>query len=193
MAILQEKMIPKQYQWLNSLTGLPKTIQIGLAEYGVTEVVGKGSNRTIIGWRDELNGAAPAGKPLVKGFSDDDIPWCGLFAAIIAYRRVGNLSEVPSNPLWARNWTRYGVPANRPSLGDILVFTRGTGGHVAFYIGEDSTCFHVLGGNQSNRVSITRIQKSRLLASRRPPYINQPASVKPYHLTAVGKISANEA
>jgi hypothetical protein len=53
-----------------------------------------------------------------------------------------------------------------------LVFWRGSRkgwkGHVGFYHGEDSTHFHVLGGNQSNAVTVSRIAKSRLLSARWP-------------------------
>lgn len=182
-------MIPSQYRWLESLKGLPNTIKYALAEYGVQEVVGKGSNKTILAWRDELNLATAK----ISGFSDDDIPWCGLFAAIICYRRMKKASEVVKEPLWARSWLKYGVRATSPSLGDVLVFERGSGGHVGFYVGEDATCYHVLGGNQSNRVCISRVLKSRLLAARRPPYITIPAAVKPYHLAASGEVSRNEA
>lgn len=185
--------LPTKYSWLKSVRGLPNTIRFALAEYGVREVVGRGSNRTIIGWRDELNGAAPAGKPLVSGYSDDDIPWCGLFAAIIAFRRLKNIAEVVLSPLWARNWSKYGVKSPEPALGDILVFSRGSGGHVGFYVGEDSSAYHVLGGNQSNKVCIVRVAKSRLLACRRPPYKIQPAGVRPYKLSSSGGVSRNEA
>jgi len=159
----------------------------------VKEVVGKGSNATIIAWRDELNGAAPAGKPIVAGYSDDDIPWCGLLVAIICYRRLKNILEVVKNPLWAANWSKYGVGVKVAMLGDILVFKRSGGNHVGFYVGEDKDCYHVLGGNQSNKVSITRIEKSRCWAIRRPPYVTVPKAVKQYHLAATGAVSKNEA
>jgi uncharacterized protein (TIGR02594 family) len=180
--------IPTQYLWLKSLRGLPNTIKLGLAEYGVQEVVGKGSNKTILDWRDELNLAGVK----VVGFSDDDIPWCGLFSAIVCYRRMKRPEQVVSSPLWARNWVKYGVKADLPSLGDVLVFARGSGGHVGFYVGEDSACYHVLGGNQGNRVSIIRIAKARLLAARRPPYVIKPSAAKPYRLAATGVVSLNE-
>jgi hypothetical protein len=80
-----------------------------------------------------------------------------------------------------------------PGLGDVLVFTRNGGGHVGFYVAEDKDCYHVLGGNQSNSVTITRIAKSRCIAFRRPIYINTPASVKPYLVGASGAISEDEA
>lgn len=185
--------IPSAYGWLATVGPLPRTIQCALALHGTQEVVGRGSNATIIGWRDELNAAAPAGKPLVSGFSDDDIAWCGLFAAIVTYRRIVNISEVVKAPLWARNWAKYGVRAAKPGLGDVLVFARGSGGHVGFYVAEDKTTYHVLGGNQSNKVCITRISKDRLLAARRPAYKNSPPSVKPYEVLTGGALSTNEA
>jgi uncharacterized protein (TIGR02594 family) len=181
------KTDPK-YPWINTLDGLPKTIIKAMELWGVAEVVNKGSNKTIIGWRDELNQAGAK----VSGFSDDDIAWCGLFAAIVAFRRKGLASEVVKDPLWARNWSSYGVQAIVPGLGDILVFSRGNGGHVGFYVAEDANAYHVLGGNQGNKVSIVRIAKDRLLAARRPRYNVTPAAVKPYKVAASGTFSQNE-
>jgi uncharacterized protein (TIGR02594 family) len=181
--------LPTQYQWLTELRDLPNTIKLALVEYGVQELVGRGSNKTIIAWRDELNLAGVK----IKDYSDDDIAWCGLFAAIICYRRKGIAEEVIKDPLWARNFAKYGVKSPQASLGDVLVFVRPEGGHVGFYVGEDSTCYHVLGGNQGNKVSIARVLKSRCIAVRRPPYVTVPKAVKPYHLASSGTISNNEA
>lgn len=174
------------YEWLGTIGQWPRTISEGLALLGVTEIVGKGSNKTIIAWRDELNAAGVK----IAGYSDDDIPWCGLYAAIVAHRAGKRVVE---SPLWARNWQNFGTATNEPSLGDVLVFIRKGGGHVGFYIGEDATHFHVLGGNQSNRVSIMRIEKDRCIAKRRPIYTNKPESVRPYRLKAGGAVSTNEA
>ena len=178
-------ILPEAYRWLLALT-LPRTIEFALALLGVAEVTGRSSNRTIIGWRDELNAAGVR----IEGYSDDDIPWCGLFAAIVCHRAG---KPVVDNPLWARNWAQFGTKADKASLGDVLVFVRNGGGHVGFYVGEDATCYHVLGGNQSNRVCITRIEKARCIAARRPPYTNRPASAVPFQLAATGVVSSNEA
>lgn len=178
--------LPKGYEWLGTVGTLPKTIQEGLKLIGTAEVVGKGSNKTIIGWRDELNQAGVA----ITGYSDDDIPWCGLFAAIVAERSG---KKGVASPLWARNWAKFGAGVNEAALGDILVFVRDGGGHVGFYVAEDATAYHVLGGNQSNKVSITRILKNRCIAKRRPIYSAKPASVKPYVVKATGALSKNEA
>lgn len=177
---------PPAYAWLANVGQLPRTIQEAMRLYGTAEVVGKGSNKTIIGWRDELNLAGVK----IDGYSDDDIPWCGLFAAIVAHRAG---KPVVKDPLWARNWAKFGKKSPAPGLGDVLVFGRNGGGHVGFYVAEDASAFHVLGGNQSNKVCVTRIAKNRLLACRRPPYNKQPASVKPYRVAAGGSLSTNEA
>jgi len=52
--------------------------------------------------------------------------------------------------------------------GAVLIFSRGSGGHVGFAIGQDDVHFYVLGGNQSDAVTIARIAKSRLLGARWP-------------------------
>lgn len=181
--------IPTAYKWLEGAGVLPRTISLGLDLYGVAEVVGKGSSATIMEWRNELNQAGVK----IDGYSDDDIPWCGLFAAIVCYRRKSNAAEIPKSPLWARNWASYGVKSDKASLGDVLVFSRSSGGHVGFYIAEDDDAYHVLGGNQSNRVFIARISKDRCIAVRRPPYTARPISVKPYRVAIAGKLSTNEA
>ena len=178
--------IPSEYAWLSTIGTLPKTIQEALKLFGVQEVVGKGSNKTIIGWRDELNAAGVK----IEGYGDDDIPWCGLFAAIVAHRAG---KPVVKDPLWARNWANFGSKSPAASLGDCLVFVRNGGGHVGWYIAEDATSYYVLGGNQSNRVCITRIAKDRCIAVRRPPYQAQPASVTPRKVKAGGALSKNEA
>lgn len=178
-----------RYRWLRDLSPLPRMVAEGIALLGTKEVVGRGSNRTIISWSTELQEAFVR----ISGFSDDDIPWCGLFVAILAFRRRGLATEVVADPLWARNWARYGQKSPQASLGDVLVFQRPTGGHVGIYIAEDPQCYHVLGGNQSNAVTITRIMKSRCIAVRRPIYLSTPSTVKPYHVAPSGGISRNEA
>jgi len=63
-----------------------------------------------------------------------------------------------------------------PRPGCILTFTRAGGGHVGFYVGEDDTHLHVLGGNQGDAVSITRIARNRLSEMRWPNEIPLPVA-----------------
>lgn len=174
--------IPSQYSWLRGLDPQPLMIRHALAEYGVIEGVGAAENPVILGWAAEVG--------LTASYSSDAIPWCGLFLAVVA-KRAGK--PIPVKPLWALNWNRFGVAAAQPALGDVLVFKRDGGGHVALYIGEDPRAYHVLGGNQSDRVGFTRIAKARLHAARRPIYRALPPTARPYVLAAAGDLSRNEA
>lgn len=119
---------------------------------GTKENPGKRSNNPNI-----LQWAALAEIP---GYTDDDIPWCGLF---VAHCLVEAGVEYVKDPLWARNWVHFGKKLDQPAYGAIMVFQRPSGGHVAFYTGEDDDHYFVLGGNQSDQVNITKIAKNRLL------------------------------
>lgn len=173
--------IPAKYAWLKDLE-LPRMVAEGLKLHGLVETPGSADNPVIMAMAKEVG--------LEREYNHDAVPWCGLFAAVVA-KRAGK--SVVDGPLWALNWSKFGVATTQPGLGDILAFKRPGGGHVGIYIGEDPTHYHVLGGNQGDKVSITRIEKARCVARRRPVYKNQPASVKPYHLAATGAVSKNEA
>lgn len=75
----------------------------------------------------------------------------------------------------------------------MLVFKRDSGGHVGLYVGEDDRAYHVLGGNQSDRVGFARIAKARLYAARQPVYSHRPLSAVPLRLAATGGLSVQEA
>ena len=169
------------YAWLNAEPG-PKMLIEALKLYGTVEVPGAGNNAAILAWAKDLD--------LTAIYTADSVPWCGLFMAVVA-RRAGKVAPVA--PLWAKSWADFGVPSPVPGLGDVLVFAREGGGHVALYVGEDDAAFHVLGGNQADAVTLTRIPKARLFAARRPLYQAQPANVRPIALGTIGGLSAGEA
>jgi uncharacterized protein (TIGR02594 family) len=170
------------YDFLDKIQDLPRIVKIGLSFLGTREIKGEKHNATILSWAKETG--------LDKVYSSDEIAWCGLFIAMVV-KRSGR--EPVESPLWARNWAKWEVKADKAMLGDILAFKRNSGGHVGIYIAEDKDCYHVLGGNQSDAVTITRIEKSRCIGIRRPVYQNQPESVKQYFVKADGQISTNEA
>lgn len=94
--------------------------------------------------------------------NDDETRWCGTFMALLM-KRAGLTS--PLIVVRAASWGRAGAWGREliaPRLGCVMVFTRAGGGHVGLYLGEDATHFHILGGNQSNSVSIARLAKARL-------------------------------
>ena len=152
---------------------------------GTKEVPGQGSNQAIMGWARALR----------IDYGDDDIPWCGLF---VAHCIASQLPEepLPGNPLGARQWAKLGQECT-PQPGAVMVFWRGSKrgwkGHVGFYWGEDSTTYHVLGGNQSNAVTISRMKKNRFLNARWPETALDPTGGARF-VTASGRpITTNEA
>ena len=173
--------LPARYRWLGLIASPPRMIAEALKLYGTAEAPGGADNPVILGWAREIGAA---------DYRADATPWCGLFAGVVA-RRAGK--ALPEGPLWALNWQHFGVGAERPGLGDILVFQRPSGGHVGLYVGEDDGAFHVLGGNQGDRVCILRVARARLKAARRPAYSAVPSSVRPVLLGGDGALSADEA
>lgn len=155
-------------------------------QYGTKEIPGPASNREILKWADDLDIHYP----------DDDIPWCGLFVA----HCIGSTLQdevLPGNPLGARQWRRFGIGVP-PTRGAVLVFWRGSPdgwkGHVGFYAGEDNTAYCVLGGNQSNKVSLAWIAKDRLLEARWPAMVAPPLEPEIVKLSRrSSNLSINEA
>lgn len=147
----KEFAIPVTLPWVETAYGL----------IGTQEKPGFGSNEAIIGWAEDLE---------LTSYNDDDIPWCGLFVAHCIGSQLQD-EILPTNPLGARRWKNFGYEVT-PQLGAIMVFWRGSlsgwKGHVGFYWAEDREAYHILGGNQSNAVSITRISKKRLISARWP-------------------------
>lgn len=179
--------LPSRYRWLLKEPG-PKILVEALKTHGVIEVPGPGNNPDIMRWARFLD--------LGAVYTHDGIAWCGLGMAYWA--RMAGYAP-PHNPLWARNWLKWGTFAKVPMLGDVMVFERGTGGHVALYVGEDASHWHIFGCNQSDQVNIVRKAKnaprgSRLIAARRSPFrIGQPANIRVVRLAATGPVSTREA
>lgn len=177
-----KEQLPDMYKWLEKEQG-PLMMRAALKHYGLLEVKGKESNPTIMEWA-EYTGMSPY-------YSDDSVPWCGLFMAYCA--KVSGY--VPPNiAVRAKEWAKFGVISTKPMLGDILVFVRDGGGHVGIYVGEDKEAYHVLGGNQSDKVCIARIERNRLYAARRCKWrYAQPKNVRVVKYSGKGDLSRNEA
>jgi uncharacterized protein (TIGR02594 family) len=172
--------LPAQYNFLET-EGAPRMIVEALKLYGIEEKQGGADNPIILEWAKECG---------LKDYTHDSIPWCGLAMAVVAFRGG---KEVPASPLWAANWLNFGTKVSTAMLGDILVFIRPGGNHVALYVGEDETAYHCLGGNQGDKFSIIRVPKTRLKGIRKPIYkTGQPANVRQIFLKSNGEVSHNE-
>ena len=173
-------------------TGLDPVWIIEARRYlGIAEVVGRGSNATILGWAKRLGT-----KVLGMTYADDDTPWCGLFvAAVIAATLPGEV--LPAIVVRASSWDKFGRKLNAPAFGAIARFQRPGGGHVGFVVGRsaDGKLLRILGGNQSNRVSETWIEADRLVAGgmRWPSSINSTPEPAPILNAKGAPVSRNEA
>ncbi|MEG3169235.1 TIGR02594 family protein [Sphingomonas sp. LB3N6] len=165
----------------------PAWLSAARAKLGTREAPGPANSSTIMGWAKKLGT-----KVLGMVYNADSVPWCGLFVAAC-------LAEdgIPAAPIAvrAKAWEKWGsnLATDRLAPGAVLVFERSGGGHVGFYVGEDRTSYHVLGGNQCDRVSIMRLEKPRCIARRWP--IGRAVIGKPKMMTAIAGIpsSSNEA
>ncbi|WP_057462204.1 TIGR02594 family protein [Pseudovibrio sp. POLY-S9] len=149
---------------------------------GTKEISGPTHNPRIMGWASKLG----------ISYQSDETPWCGLFVA----HCMSLVSDTqPTNPLGSRQWAKYGRRLDKPIPGSILVFWRGSPrgwkGHVGFYVSESAGHYHVLGGNQSNAVTITKVSKRRLLDVRWPE--SYPVQGEPVLAQREGAVSINEA
>ncbi len=166
----------------------PPWMKFARSRIGVKEKPGKGSNKEILGW------AAVIGGKVFRYFTTDSIAWCGLLVAI-SFTEKG-IAPV-KDPLWARNWAKFGKDLQKvgPCYGAVMVFKRGSGGHVGFYVSEDSSYYHILGGNQSDKVNIAKVAKSRCIAWRWPKGVQYNKFYKPGRIKKKfdGKVSRNEA
>lgn len=97
--------------------------------------------------------------------TDDETPWCSSFMCAAAFSAAFKSTRSAA----AKSWLGYGVEGNG-SIGDIVIFSRAGGHHVAFVHkvykpGDKNIC--VLGGNQGNSVSVANYKAENLLAFRR--------------------------
>lgn len=137
------------------------------SQIGVKEYPGAPSNALIMKWAQRV------ADYLGINYTDDSIPWCGLF---VAYCMETAGITPPQTAIRATSWAMWGVALTTPAPGAVMVFSRAGGGHVGFYVSEDDTTYHILGGNQADAVNITKIAKTRCTAMRWPLGVDLPTS-----------------
>lgn len=128
----------------------------------------------------ELPGAEQA--PLIQWFHQlaglgpneaDETPWCSGFVNAMAWLARCARSKRAN----ALSWLDVGavIPLAQAAVGyDVVILRRfvngiwnGTNGHVGFYAGQDAEWVYLLGGNQSNQVTLGRFPLKDVLGVRR--------------------------
>jgi uncharacterized protein (TIGR02594 family) len=117
---------------------------------GQREIKGSKHNPLILSWLNKLS----------AWWANDEVPWCGAFVAQALQAADRN---IPAHWYRASDYLNTGTRLERPCYGCIVVFSRSGGGHVGFIIGKDKYGnLMVLGGNQSDQVSIVPFNTSRV-------------------------------
>jgi uncharacterized protein (TIGR02594 family) len=126
-------------------------------ELGQSELPGSDHNPRIVAMFDEL------GHP----DQGDETAWCAAFVGA-CLERAGISS---TRLLRARSYLEWGIAAEKPEAGAIVILQRGSDpalGHVGFLVGMTDTAVMVLGGNQSNAVTVAAFDRDRVLGFRAP-------------------------
>lgn len=103
--------------------------------------------------------------------TSDEVPWCSSFANFC----VDSAGFKGTHSAAARSWLGWGVAINKPVLGCIVIFDRHddsnpNAAHVAVCDHPDISngIIRVIGGNQSDKVSVARFPVSKVLGYRIP-------------------------
>lgn len=131
-------------------------IKIAGSYVGIKEIPGKESAPIIVKWLNNLK----------AWWNDDSTPWCGVFMAEVMKEAGINY---PPAYYRAKEWLNWGERLDVPVYGCVVVFDRVGGGHVGIVIGKDkSGRLMVIGGNQSDQVSVVPFQTDRVSGYRYP-------------------------
>lgn len=136
----------------------PAWLAAAWAEFGVREIPGKENSAEILRYFRE------AGDPSI---ASEETPWCAAFAGAML-KRAGCQG---TGSLLARSYLNWGIGLDAPRLGAIAVLARGNdpaAGHVGFLLGTTAEKLYLLGGNQSDAVTVGAFDASRLLGYRWP-------------------------
>lgn len=179
--------LPAKFKWLNEIGTLPRLLSEGLRFLDLKELPGtKNNNPVIMQWAKDLG--------VSDIYVNDEVSWCALGMSKICVLAGKPMPFKGYEVLRAASFLQWGnpVPDGEEILGDILVFTRPGGNHVALYVAETPKTFWVYGFNQSNKAGFTEINKDRCIGRRRYYAIGAPASAKKYFMGTSGTVSTNE-
>lgn len=137
----------------------PPWLPIALGELGVQEVGGTTNHPRVLEYLQSCELLAPSLQ------QKDETPWCAAFVNWC----MEQAGIEGTNSARARDWLHWGEAQSTPTRGCVVVFSRGAGGHVGFYLGETDTHIEVLGGNQRNAVNVLYYSKHRVLGYRSLP------------------------
>lgn len=133
-------------------------LKVALSQYGKKEIAGNKHNPVIVDYAKQTG---------FTWVNDDETPWCSIFMNWVAMKA----GFQRSNKANARSWLTVGEQVMFMEIGDVVVFKRDNDpvkGHVAMFIATNGMDYiYVLGGNQSNMVSIASYPLADVIGVRR--------------------------
>lgn len=141
------------------------TVEAVAKYYGLTEVPGAGSDKTILSWIQKYF-------PSIT--NDEDLPYC----SIALREALSPYYEVSDSTPMARSWLHVGAKVepqfDTVQFGDVVVMWRVSpevrSGHVTLFFAEhpyNEKLFYGIGFNQNNKCEVSVYDKSRILGYRR--------------------------
>jgi uncharacterized protein (TIGR02594 family) len=134
---------------------MKKIYEIANKELGIKEIKGRLHSNRILEYHSTTTLKA----------TDDETPWCSSFVNWCV-----QLAELKgTNSAAARSWLKWGNEVKEPYEGCVVVIKRGNSswqGHVGFFVKEVGNNILILGGNQSNAVTVSSYSKERVLGYR---------------------------
>ena len=137
----------------------PSYLTFALQELGISEAAGDADNPRILQYFSATNYDP-------KQVSDE-LPWCAAFACF-CLEKSGYTSP---HSAWSLSFLKWGETSPTPKIGTIAVLSRTSDpskGHVGFVIGFDEKDLYLISGNTSNRVTIDRFARDKVLGYRLP-------------------------
>lgn len=119
----------------------------------------------------------PEGSPRILDYLraaslPDNHPASGLWCAVALSAWLRWAGCEPVAHTMARAFLTYGTRVDQPQVGDLVVLWRDSleseKGHVGLFVGFSGDAVQVLGGNQSDAVTVAPYPRDRILGFRRP-------------------------
>lgn len=186
-------LLPVRLQFLDKAGQLPLLLSTGLQYQGIKEYPTKINNNPVI-----MEMARRVGVSSI--YKNDETAWCALFIfflMIATGKPLPGIGADKYNYLRAKTFIGWGssIGKSEMKLGDIVVYQRPDGFHVAIFIAYAKNGNHIIfGGNQTNSVTFAEISNKRWVYAGRYYKTGPPPSVRQYFVDDSGLVmSKNEA
>jgi uncharacterized protein (TIGR02594 family) len=136
----------------------PRWLALAWGDLGVAETPGADHTHRVVRYYADVGHAQ---------ITNDETAWCAAFLGS-CLERAGIAS---TRSLMARSYLGWGEPLGEFRPGAVAVLSRTADpalGHAGFLVGETTDSVILLGGNQSDAVTVEAFPRSRLLALRWP-------------------------